>query len=334
MAPVSSDLTSLEKVLKVDVVKNLKLGIAFINKDNLYDCIIINYYKFLQGHKIELGNLLSWFCNVYLPSEFDVSDIRANELDGNKTIGKIRFLLPEIESVVHQYLMYVKYGEVNRDLFEMETGSFKFNDIPSKVNDKYAYASSDDIKNELYCLFSDQSGLSYISRFKEQYDTLFKLILTEKVNISEFLPYQLNRINWLMDRRTIIKDEQGWLSFNKNRVNLLADYYSNDVICIHYLNNQLKSELDKMVLNGDFKIESTLFSKPECNYINYYLNKTTYSNSLDLRNKYVHGKNTSTLEEQNRDYIKILKIMLLVIVKINEEFILSSDIHENYLVLD
>lgn len=35
--------------------------------------------------------------------------------------------------------------------------------------------------------------------------------------------------------------------------------------------------------------DSTLFSKPEQDYFNYFLNKSDFTNGLDLRNSYLHG---------------------------------------------
>lgn len=66
--------------------------------------------------------------------------------------------------------------------------------------------------------------------------------------------------------------------------------------------------------------EDTLFSRPEQDYLNYILNKSEFSNGLDLRNKYSHD--TCSLDErtQRKDYLILKKIMAFIIIKINEEF--------------
>ena len=71
-----------------------------------------------------------------------------------------------------------------------------------------------------------------------------------------------------------------------------------------------------------------LFSKPEQDYLNYKLNKASYSNGLDLRNKYAHSTYTKNENTQYVDYINLLKIMILIITKINEEFCLRERLHE------
>ena len=40
-----------------------------------------------------------------------------------------------------------------------------------------------------------------------------------------------------------------------------------------------------MIYNSDLMVESTLFSKPETDFLNYELNIAEFSNDLELRNK-------------------------------------------------
>lgn len=60
------------------------------------------------------------------------------------------------------------------------------------------------------------------------------------------------------------------------------------------------------------------------------LNKAEFSNGLDLRNKYSHGTNTIVEETRQTDYMLLLSIMALIVIKINEEFCLKyPDIIDN-----
>ena len=58
----------------------------------------------------------------------------------------------------------------------------------------------------------------------------------------------------------------------------------------------------------------------------YYLNKSEFTNGLDLRNKYIHD--TGSLDEniQRQDYTVLLKLMIILIIKINEEFCLRDQL--------
>lgn len=80
-----------------------------------------------------------------------------------------------------------------------------------------------------------------------------------------------------------------------------------------------------MINAGDIRIESTLFSVPEKNYLNFMLNKSQYSDGLDIHNKYAHSTYSINKDVQQKDYIELLKIMVLIVTKINEEFCLRED---------
>ena len=45
-------------------------------------------------------------------------------------------------------------------------------------------------------------------------------------------------------------------------------------------------------------------------------------NGLDLRNKYIHDSISKDETRQNYDYAILVKIMIILIIKINEEFCL------------
>ena len=67
--------------------------------------------------------------------------------------------------------------------------------------------------------------------------------------------------------------------------------------------------------------ENTLFSKKESEYLNYFLN-SKFSNGLELRNKYAHGTHSLDEVQHQIDYFKFLEIIVLIVIKINEEFCL------------
>ena len=78
-------------------------------------------------------------------------------------------------------------------------------------------------------------------------------------------------------------------------------------------------DIDELLTNDHLFAESTLFSIPEQQYLDYILNKATYSDGLELRNKYSHGTTSTNEIEYYKNYVEFLKIMVLIIIKINEE---------------
>ena len=172
-------------------------------------------------------------------------------------------------------------------------------DIPSYISNKYAYCNSIDLIHEMNAVFSDQSTLSYTEKTKARYETLFELIRNEKLGIADFHNYQIDEINWLIERGTIevVNDV---INFNPERLVILSELYHKEVICLQYHKSKVLKEL---INSNEIRVGSSLLSELESQYFDYYLNKAEFTNGLDLRNKYIHD--TGSLDEniQKQDYI-------------------------------
>lgn len=72
--------------------------------------------------------------------------------------------------------------------------------------------------------------------------------------------------------------------------------------------------------------ESSLFSKPEQAYFNYFLNKSEFTNGLDLRNSYLHGTqaNPEEIQKHKYAYFTYLKLLILTLLKIEDDLIISK----------
>lgn len=62
--------------------------------------------------------------------------------------------------------------------------------------------------------------------------------------------------------------------------------------------------------------------------MNFVLNDREFDNGPAIRNEYLHGNNPRDSHGHENDYFQLLKIFVLVIIKINEEFCLRDDVWE------
>ena len=74
-----------------------------------------------------------------------------------------------------------------------------------------------------------------------------------------------------------------------------------------------------MLNQEEVEIESSLFTRQEKDYLDYMLNVQQFMNGPEIRNRYVHGNFSQSPDTHHTDYIELLKIMTLIIIKINEE---------------
>ena len=136
----------------------------------------------------------------------------------------------------------------------------------------------------------------------------------------DFEEYQKSRLDWLISRGVVRIADDGRIHIDKIRAYVLKDLFTKEVICPEYYDDRFRQLVETLVADGNLRYENTLFSKQEQDYLNYILNKSEFSNGLDLRNRYSHDTCSLDEKQQYQDYLELLKIMVLIIIKINEEF--------------
>lgn len=322
---ISSNLGTIEAVFLTNGKKMYKHGQSFNMMNMLADAQMHVYYDILKKQKIYLENVVKWFFEDYLIDEFGAEGFICNVPSGTASfLDKCKLMASAMDGIVKQYQMFLDDGEIDREFYEMFSGSIRYKALSSFVKNKYAYANNDNIKKEMHLLFSDQSGIFYIEKTKEKYRNFFDLVTSEHIVLSDFYPYQRIEVDWLIERGAI-KVEVDVLSLNVQRANILEQLYRQEVLCLQYVQSEIVRD---MIKNNEIIVENTLLSKLEYQYIDYILNKAEFSNGLDLRNKYIHDTGSIDIKQQEQDYIVLLKVMILLIIKINEEFCFRDRIKE------
>ena len=281
------------------------------------------YYRLLKSLEVDFEDVIKWFFEDYLNEEFGVSGFTYNPpVNESNYLTKCKSIVTEMDGVLKQYKIFCEEGEVNRELLEFRSEHIKFNDIPSLLNKKYAYAN-DVFSSYSYLLFSSSSGISYTEKFKDKYGFLLDLITSENVVIEDFYSWDQPKIKEMIDNNMLFTNELGYIKPVTARVAILSKLYINRVICLNYYNG-FDDVFNQLFMNGSLVREETLFARTEQQYMNYILNRAEYSNGLDLRNKYGHGSSSIDDNQNYNDYIELLIIMVLIIIKINEEMILRE----------
>ena len=321
---VESEMGVFEKDIGLKGKKEYIKGTSF-NMCNMTSTLQMNaYYNFLKKNNISLELVIKWFFEVYLKEEFGAGGFVYNPSKNDASwLDKCRNIASEMDGVLKQYRMYVEDGQIDRELLEMSSEHIVLSMVPSFLENKYAYAESTDIHHQMHLLFSDQSTITYTEKTKSSYNSFCLLIMSEEMRRSDFFEYQLPAIDWLIEKNVVYVDDNEVLRLNRKYIVILADMYKHDVVCVRYY-GKYKTILTEMKDSNDIRMESTLFSVPETNYLNYMLNRSEYSNGKDLRNKYIHSTYPMEEDVQMQDYMDLLKIMITIIGKVNEEFLLRS----------
>jgi hypothetical protein len=265
--------------------------------------------------------MLKWFFETYLKEEFEIEEFYLNIPSKESTyLEKCRTIASEIDSVLKQYNLFVKERNIDHELLQISSGHIFMKDVLSQIENKYIYSKGENFNRVTHYLFSNQSMLGYIKKYKSKYHELVNLLLEEDVKKEDFYIYQLKDIEWLEKEGYLYLDENNYLRVAIKKAVLLKQLYDEEVLSRVYVETEFSEEINWLTEKGLIEFESTLFSRIEQDYFNYILNKSSFSNGLDLRNRYVHGTQTRDEREQEAHYYIFLRILTLIVIKMNDEF--------------
>lgn len=320
-----TEMGVLERTMGMHGNKEYRTSIAFNQKNQVFQHVLHFYQGFLKAHGKSIEHLLRWFFSEYLCDEFGIKGFVFNPpSDGTNYMEKCKLLSSSIDGILKQFRLYQEEGKIDRELYEISSSHIIVGTIPSLIAPKYAYAKSDDIKKRMYLLFSNQSTLSFTEKTHGKYRCLYDLLKNENLTISDFYPWQKQGIDWLVEKGDILVDDSGSLSLNPASSYILNQLYHHEVVCVQH-EPKIIELLNSMEKAGDLEYSNTLFSKPEADYLNYVLNRSEFSNGLDLRNKYIHDTNSLKEEVFYNDYYLLLRILVLIALKIQDEFFLREE---------
>lgn len=321
-----------ERTIFMRSKRDYPVSTTFNRLNQLADIQLYGYYEQLQKYGLRIEDLILWFFNEYLPKEFNIENYNIN-MPSKKSnyLEKCRTLLPEIDSCLKQFNYYVEDGIIDSELIQISSTHMFFKNVKSLLKNKYVYPNGKEYNVITYYLFSDQCMLAYIERFKKKYENFYDLLMNENIKRDEIVRYEQESLNKLIKGGYIYIDNEGFIKIkNKVQTLLLKDINNNDVISYWKLNDKQRYEIDLLVKKELLKFESSLFSKPEQDYLNYNLNKSEFINSLDLRNMYGHGTQSFGNEDvHHSNYIRFLKFFILIIIKINDELCIVDELNKN-----
>lgn len=322
----------IERYLRTSSQNAYIKGIAFDRLDVLSLLQIVGYYNYLFSVGIRLEEVVEWFFGEYLSSEFNAQNFKVTMPSANSTLlEKCTNIMPAMESVLKQFSLFVEEEQIDFDLLEIRSEHLIYKNIPSLIHKKYVYGLGDEFKTVTYLLFSDQSILAHNEKVKKSYSNCFDLLCDKKLKLNDYPDYCVQEINWLIEHKYLSIDKKEYIALSdQSLIMILEDLYFNEVISYWRYPNSGRIIIDELERKNVIEFESSLFSRPEQDYINYFLNKSQFNNGLDLRNKYSHMQPSMGDDEKihNQNYMVFLRMFILSVIKINDDFCISDKIRK------
>lgn len=322
----------MERVMGVRSQNEYRCGIAFNLSEMTSHAQIVAYSKIITDFGNSVENILQFvFTSIFSEKYNFANNARLSMPSANISyFEKVRLLAPEFESALKQFQRFVEDGNIDFELLQISSSPCTIKEIQSSIQSKYIYLNEDN-KEIVGCsnlFFSDQTLLAYLEPYKEErYHSFFDLLANEQVNFNNYEEHQKPQINFLIDKGFIYIDENDLVQVtNIKRVLILKDLYDNDVASFYHYPTDFQEEAKQMATQNMIYFESSLFSKPEQSYFNYFLNKSEFTNGLDLRNSYLHGTqaNPEELQKHEYAYFTYLKLLVLVLLKIEDDLFISQ----------
>lgn len=318
-----------ERIMGVHSQNEYRGGTEFNLLEMTSQIQLAGYNKVLSDLGISLENVLHEVFTSSFQEKYEfANNARFSIPSATSYFEKVRLLAPEFESVLKQFKLFVEEGSIDFELLQISSNPTSIKDIPSLNQNKYIYFYEDN-QEAVGCanlFFSDQTLLAYVEPFKEKhYHTFFDLLANEQVKYSNYEEHQKPRIDYLIDKGFINIDNADIIQItNPPRVIILRDLYINEVASFYRYSFELRQEAQQMEVEKIIYFGNSLFSKPEQAYFNYFLNKSEFTNGLDLRNSYLHGTQATPDEIQKHEYayFTYLKLLILTFLKIEDDLII------------
>ena len=289
------------------------------------------YFDYLKQNEIDVEEIIEWYFNIYLETELDIKGFRfhaSNKESSYYERGKS--IICEMDSILDQYELFVRHGEINQDLLEIKSKASSYASLKSFNKKKFLKLSNNPDNSALFSvLFSDQSSLSFNSS-KKEHGTFFKHII-DGVKITDFADYQVEQIKILIEKN-ILKLSNDVIKFtNFQEINILNKLWKSGTYCLYYKDKLILDIAEDLCKKGYCEYSDNLFSEYESNYLSYILDDKKYGNGLKIRNKFSHGKFGYKKEEEHlQNYLELLQIVIFYVMRINDELEYYTTLKHSY----
>jgi hypothetical protein len=321
----ASELDVMERVMGVKSRNEYEVGQVFTRKEILSILqlhLIDDYLKRKNSGIEQLINSFILHINELLEPNNLMFQVRVSD---SPELDKIRTLLPDFDFLLKQYKSLAEDGTIDIEFLQVSSKPIGFSQITSQNKKKYVYSNDRLILQLKHIFFSDQSHMYYTKTFETKYANLFDLLTKETVNLDDFANYQKDTIQSLIKDGYLKIDKENNVEIDKiTFIYIIRELHKNQLLNYWHYPKFVRDEIDLLIEDEKLFIENTLFSKEEVKYFNFYLNQKIYTNGYDLRNKYSHGTNTQSEQKHKNDYYLILKIIILSLLKIEDDIVIAK----------
>ncbi|MBP5769559.1 MAG: hypothetical protein J6W51_10840 [Fibrobacter sp.] len=293
--------------------------VAFVIHSLLYSALLDSYRKELLKNDLYFEDLFKCFFEEWLPWAYRINCFTFNPPSFQTTdLEKIKIILPEIERVLKIYKMF-QNGNVDMNLlnsFSSPLGELR--ELKSLSKRKYVYPTKEGYA-VFNVLFSGHLSITPLLKSKNEfYKSFYERLQKERVLYDDLDDCGRELLQHLINADCVsVKD--GIVEYDQEKCNALKEIHDNELLNVLPLNSQDRQCIESLIAKGILEATDSLFSKNEQDYISFIWDDK-FKNGLAIRNRYLHGAYPTDERRIHWDYIELLKLLVMIMISMDEEF--------------
>ncbi len=296
-------------------------GISFMQKFITARGCLHMFQHYLKNRDLTLEDLVLNYVNVILNSRFNINKLcLVLNTSSDTYLNKITTAIPQIDSILKQYKLFVEDGHIDSDLLQISSKPLLFSEVPSRAEKKYYYPDVEKL-SRIFNYFFAEFGLFYNpDLYTDEYANFYSFLIKNDVRINQFHDYQQRALEELLEENYVYIDEKGFIRImNEAYFITLQILYNYEVVNYFSLHYFLRPALEMLNSFGMLTHEKKLFTKAESDLLNFLLNKSSFTDGYDIRNKYMHGTNPLDEEVIENHYNIVLMVIIIIVFKIEND---------------
>ncbi len=296
-------------------------GISFRHKFIIAQSCTHVFQYYLNSRNYSLEEVILHYVDKILNSRYNVNQFYlALDTSSDTFLNKITTAIPQIDSILKQYKLFVEDGFVDSELLQMCSKTPLFSDIPSRAQKKYFYPNQHKLSKVFNSFFAEIGMFYHPELFINEYDNFYNFLLKNDVRVAQFDDFQQRGLEELIEENYLFIDEQGFIRIRNEAyfmtLQILYNYEVVNYFSLHYL---LRPTLEMLNNFEMLDHEQKLFTRAESDFLNFILNKSAFTDGYDIRNKYMHGTNSLDEAVIKNHYHIVLMVIIMIICKIEND---------------
>lgn len=289
---------------------------------------VINYYylSYLDYKGIKIESVIDYYFNYFLIENYGVSGFNINvNLESDDLNLRIHTLAINLDQIIKQYHHMDSNRNVDLDFVNFNSNIPAYDEVLSRNIKNNIYPANTQNTKMYFLIFNDQSLIYYYDLSSGATVTLEDALLSESANIYHLKDNQKKIIEQMAEAGIVTINNKGDITLkNYEEYLLYKDLYHNKSVNYYLVPDKIKNIIDNELDKNNVISSNTLLSKEEASWFNYVLNDK-YSNSIGVRNKYIHGYVESNQQKLMEDYVLLVRMVLILLGKIEYDLTIEEN---------